>query len=339
MTLSRLDPLTLAPRDPRAFIGEWHGGFAISPDGRQGVSTLSSPGVPTTPGTGRVGIRAFDLATMEQTVEFRTGVAGMAVAWLTPRRIVTVVQGGGAFLLDPVTGSVTRTGSISTDCIDPPGKGSTGRLLVMALGSRLATVDKHGHVRTVGLPGMGPECFRPGFALDPAHGRAYVFDDGRRAATVNLSTMRASFTALPELDANAVAYTSGLLLGEGRVAAAHQSSRGVPKGVELIDLRARSRRMVDRGAGQAVLGDGLLLTYDGRPPVGPSGSKGLRAYSRAGALRFRVLTGDVVQHVQVRGRFAYALTHGGLRVVDLRTRKVVSRAAFDPDVQLTFLSR
>ena len=338
--LARLDPLTLAAREPSAQIHEWHDGYDISPDERFGVFTVSSNALPTTPGTGRVGIRVFDLETMELAAEFRTGVAGMAVAWLTPRRIVTAVQGGSVFLLDPTTGTVERTGNAgSGECIDPPGKGSTGRLLVMALGRRLSTVDKHGRVRSVALSGVGAKCARQGFALDPVRNRAYVFGAGRRAARVSLGSMRAGFVALPDLDADAVADTDGLLLGEDRVAAMHTDTRGRPKGVELIDFAARSRRMVDRAAGRAVLGDGLLLAYDGRSAGDAGGSKGLRAYSRSGALRFRVLTGEVVNHVQTRGRFAYALTAGGLRVVDLRTRELVRRAPYDAELELHFLAR
>ena len=336
-TLSRLDPLTLAPTEPSTIVPEWHGGYSVAPGGGQAAFTVATNGLPPTPGQGRVGIRVIDLATMEFVAEFRTGIAGSAAAWLAPRRIVAHVQGGRVWLLDPVSGDARRTGSIAGGCIDPTGKGSTGRLLVMRLGSRLATVDKHGRVRTVRLTGMEPGCFRRGFALDPVRNRAYAFDAGRRAATVNLSTMRASFTALPELDANAVAYTRGVLLGTDRVATGHQSTRGMPKGVELIDFAKRSRRMIDRAAGRAILGDGLLLAYDGRQPVTPGGSRGLRAYSRSGAPRFRVLGGEVVHRVEVLGRFAYAQTRAGLRVVDLRTREVVSRSELDPELEIDFV--
>jgi hypothetical protein len=336
-TLSRLDPVSLAPRDPQTVVPEWHNGYDIAPDGRQAVFTVSSNGLPSTPGTGRVGVRVVDLTTMQAAVEFRTGVAASALAWLSPRRIVAHVQGGRVFLLDPATGAARMTGTTATDCIDPPGKGSTARLLVMALGRKLSTVDKHGRVRSVSLPGMDDECFRPGFALDRGRNRAYVFDDGRRAAEVDLHRMRAGFTAMPDLDANGVAYTKGLLLGEDRVAAAHENRRGMPRGVEVIDFARHTRRLIDPAAGQAVLAGSLLLAFDGRFPVSPGGSTGLRAFGRDGRLRFRVLTSEVVHRVHVLGRYAYVLTRGGLRVVDLRTRKVVSRSPFDPDVEIDFL--
>jgi hypothetical protein len=337
--LSRLDPLTLAPLDPRANVGEWHSAYSLAPDGRQLVSSISSNGLPTTPGQGRVGLRTYDLTTFEVVREFRIGVAASAVGWLAPRRIVAKTQGGQIVLADPVTGEFRVTGrSAGPGCIDPPGKAVTRNRLVYLLGSTLNSVDRDGERRSRLMRGMSDDCGRLGFAMDRGRELAYVVGVGAEVAQVNVRTMRVTYHRVGSTRATAVAGTRAQGFGAFQIAAAHHNSRGMPKGVELIDLREDERRRIDPGAGGAVVAGERLLTYDGRAPVSPGGSKGIRGYDLSGRRRFTLLPGEVVHRLDVLGRFAYAQTRAGLRVIDLRRREVVSRTdGFDPDTFIHFV--
>jgi len=339
--LSRLDPVTLERRDPRVHISEWHGGYSFSPDGRRVALTVSRNPSNPIPRLGRVGIELVEHATGAVT-EVQTGVAAGAVAWLTPNRLVGIVQGGTVVLVDTDAGRVIRGDQrVRADCIDPPGKGATRRALVVLLGDRVHAIDRNGAMRSATLRGMDDRCGRLGFAVDEARERAYAVGLGSRVAEVNLRTMRVTYRALPRAAARGTSLqASALLLGDRRLAVAHAVfSRGNPKGVEVVDVRRGTRRVIDPGAGRVILAGSRLITWDGHYAGRRSAAQGIRVFDRAGRPLFGMLGGERVEDVQVLGRFAYALVGGGrLRVVDLATRSVVSRSAHGW-AEVAFLSR
>lgn len=334
--LSRLDPVTLAPAEPRTVVPEWHAGYGVAPDGSQAAFTVSTNGTSATPGSGRVGMRVIDLTTLETVVDFRLGGAASAIGWLAPRRIVAMTQsGGGVVVADPVTGQFRRTGrGAGPPCTDPHGKATTRRALVVLLGSTLNAIDRDGTRRSVRLRGMSDLCWRLGLAVDRVRELAFVSGVGPHVAHVNLRTMRVTYRRVGPTRATRVDRTRTALFGTW-IAAAHSGSRGLPRGVELIDRLGDSRRMLDARAGALAVAGERLLTYDGR--FTPGGTRGLRAYDLAGRRRYTLLRDEVVNRVEVLGGFAYAFTPAGLRVVDLRERRVVSRSAFDPRTEVHFV--
>jgi hypothetical protein len=112
---------------------------------------------------------------------------------------------------------------------------------------------------------------------------------------------------------------------------------GLPKGVEVVDPRSGTRRLVDRGAGAVRLAPGLVLTYDGRSAGSPGGSEGLRAFDRQGRPRFRMLAGEVVHDVQVLGYHAYARAGDTVHVIDLRAHAVVGRSRVPSEREMHFV--
>jgi hypothetical protein len=334
--LGRLDPLTLAPLGPQADINEWHMGYSVSPDGGRIATTISHPGLPGTPGSGRVGLRIYDLTTFDVVREFRTGGATQAVGWLTPRRVVAASR--QVFVADPVDGSLETTDTVAgPGCGDPHAKAVTRSRLVFLLGSTLNVVDREGDRRHVTLRDMSNDCGRLGLAVDQARELVYVVGVGGEVAVVRPQAMRTTYVRVGPSRATRVDSTSAHHFGAFQLAAAHRSSRGMPRGVELVNTFERARRMVDPRAGAAQVYRNLLLTYDGRDAVSAGGSRGIRMFNTAGRLRDRLLKREVVHDVDIHGRFAYARTRGGLRVIDLETRDVASRSAFDPDSELEFV--
>jgi hypothetical protein len=339
VALSRFDPVTLAPREPRTDIPEWHNGYSFSPDGERLALTVSMNPTHPTPGLGRVGVEIVDLITRAVT-EVQTGIAAGALAWLTPHRVVGLLQGGTIVVVDPDQGKVlSRHGAPGGECTDPPGQDATARLLVMLLENRVVTADKQGRVRSAALSGFPRDCSVSGMALDRVRNRAYVAGVGTRVAEVNLSTMHVSYRTVPHSLYHGDPYTAALPLGGGRLVVAHQTNRALPRGVELLDPAKGTRRVVDAQAGVVRLAGSLLLAVDGRGAIQPGASEGLRAYGHDGKLRFRLLGNEAVQDVQVLGRFAYARVEDGLRVIDLRARRVVSRSDYPSGLELHFLKR
>jgi hypothetical protein len=281
-------------------------------------------------------MQTFDLSNLALVREFRLGGAAPAIGWLGASRLVGVTQtGGSGFVADPGNGLFERKrGSAGPPCVDPPGKAVTERQLVFLMGATLNVMDQRARNRPVRLRGMASECGRLGLVVDRRREIAYIVGIGPEVAQVNLRTMRVSYRRVGGTRATRVDETHTELFGRRQLAAAHVDSRRKPRGVELIDLGDRRRRMVDSRAGGIAVAADRLLTYAG-DSNGPA--KGLRAYDESGRLRFRLSTDAVVHDVEVSGRHAYALTSAGLRVIDVRAGKVVSRSAFDPRVEVHFV--
>jgi hypothetical protein len=110
-----------------------------------------------------------------------------------------------------------------------------------------------------------------------------------------------------------------------RIAAADATLPGRARGVELIDPQRGTRRLLERRAGNVRMTAGTLLLSDGDIRERPG--FGLKGFTLNGRPRFHVLKNEAVWQVLTNGRFAYARTNRGLRVVDVRLGKVVARSA------------
>jgi hypothetical protein len=325
--LARLDPVTLQPREPQRFFGEYHRAARLSPDGTQLAVAVSEFA------KGQVGAEIVDTRTLEITGRVSTGVAAEALAWLEPRRVAALLQGHTAVLIDPARASVIRRVLIRSgrQCGEShPPSAATRHALVVLVGQRLAAMDARGRVRAASLAGAAAECAGAGFAVDRGERHAYVVASRGRAAAIDLRTMRVERHRLRGPRPRRGGRTDVQWVGGGILAAAHSTRGGDPRGVELVDTRSWSRRTLQRRAGGARPAAGRVLVFDGglRPRRGLG--MGVRAYDRSGRQRLHLLGRESIQNVQVAGRFAYAIGPKGLRVIDIRAGKVVSRSADAP---------
>jgi hypothetical protein len=344
---SSLDPVSLAPAQPAAEVPEWHDGWSFSP-GRSQIAFGISTGAPVNPGPGtsRVGIRIIDVASRQILGDVRLGGFASRLAWFEPRRLVAL-QGSRSLVVDPLTRTIVKSRSVSgSGCGGEPPWGRTPRALVTLPGKRLVAVDRDGRGRSValrGLPdacGTGSRARRSGLAVDSAGQRAFVLGTAATVPEVDLRTMRARYHRVPASRASAVKYSHGVWLGGRRLAVAHQNSRWVPRGVELLDLPAGRRRTLDEGAGGVAFAAGRILTFDGRMQAAAARetSTGMRAWSTSGRQRYRVLAGQRVFALQVAGSYAYARVPGGVRVVHVPSGTVVGGAAMPDRTHVTLLA-
>jgi hypothetical protein len=334
--IARLDPNTLAPRDPKLVLGEYHQTWSFSPRGDSLALGTSAGG----PANG-LGIHIVDVATLAELPGITVPIAVEALAWLRPRRIAGELQGNTVFLADPVTGKIVskRRVRAGSDCAIHPPAVATRRALVMLMGRLAVSVHADGRVRTASLRGLPDACAGAAIVLDRRHNRAFTVAGGSPVAEIDLRTMRVRRRRLsgPALNADD---TTATWLGHGLIAAAHtRGSSARPAGVELIDTTTGTRRVVARRAGGVRQAGSALLVFDGGFAGRAAGHGfGLRAYGLTGRPRWRLLGGQRIWNVQVAGRLAYAIGSRGLAVVDLRTHRVLRRTRRAPD-DVEFLSR
>jgi hypothetical protein len=326
---ARVDPLTLAPREPKWDLREYHDSYSFSPDGSQIAFGKGGPDL-------GVSVMIVDAARFELVGGVQTGIAVEALAWLAPRRLVGMHQGGAVFAADPATGAILRRTTVTgvgCDVTHPPAF-ATRRALVLLMGRVVVTVGKNGRMRRAVLRGLPDGCHGAGLALDRAGDRAFVVGADARVGVVNLRTMKVSRRVVRGPGRlRGAASTAAVWLGRGRLAVAHLTRRDRAAGVELIDLRRGVRRWLSARAGGVSVGGGRLLVFDGGfAGTGPRSGMGLRGFNRTGTReRFHVLRGQRVWTAQVAGHFAYALTDTMVAVVDLRTGRVVHRSPDPPD--------
>ena len=308
---------TLKPGVPWAELGEYHDAWSLSPDHRLAAFGISAPGE-----TGRIGIRVLDLGTFQVVRDIETGIAAEALGWIAPDRLVAFLQSGEVVVVDPRSErELSRDSLGAVSCpFGPP---------------HAVTPVGFGLCETFGL------CQSAGLAVDPARLVAYIVGADAPVAAVDLRTMqvrRHHVTGAPALTRSGCracgAERSAVWLGGGRFAVAgsrlrpgraHRAGR-TPVGVAVVDTRDWTGRMIAARAGAARLAGDRLLVYDGRhPSERPRTGAGLRVYDRAGRLRYAVLGGERVGDVQVAGARVYARTSRGLRVVDLRSGRVIAR--------------
>ena len=341
-----VDRRTLKPGVPWAELGEYHDAWSMSPDRRLMAFGISAPG-----GNGRIGIRVLDLGTFQVVRDITTGIAAEALGWIAPDRLAAFLQSGEVVVVDPRSGeelSREALGAISCPFAPPHAVTPLGFVMVVAVGgaARVVLVDAAGRVQILRLDDifLGEAfglCQSAGLAVDAARLVAYVVGVDAPVAEVDLRTMkvrRHRVTGAPALTRSGCHecgdQRSAVWLGGGRLAVAGSTHRlrrdkrvrKTPVGVAVVDTRDWTARTIARRAGAARLAGDRLLVYDGRHPAErPRAGAGLRAYDRSGRARFTVLGGERVGDVQVAGARAYARTNRGLRVLAMRTGRVIAR--------------
>jgi hypothetical protein len=352
--LARLDPLSLRPVSSVVRLGEYHEAWSLSPDGSRvalGISAGESLISPSRRLRGRIGIVIVDLNAMKVVQEVETGIAASGLGWLAPRLLVASLLRGGAVLVDPVTGKILRRWPGLSD----PGRWArTGDSLVMLFpgpsstptdgtaATRLALVDARGHMRSVVLEriqlaagfanGVG-YADEAALAVDAGGRRTYVFVAGAPAAEINLATMQVSYHRV-ELETGAQPKKTVLarvrralwlgghqvaVFGRNFVAEDRAGITSIAAGAALVDTASWNSCVVDANAGGATFAAGRLLAYasGARPAIG------LRAYTARGVKIFHLFNSEQVLDVHVAGGRAYVQTASALRVVDLKSRRVL----------------
>jgi hypothetical protein len=194
----------------------------------------------------------------------------------------------------------------------------------------------------------------PGLAVDPARRRAYVVAAGAPMAEVDLTTLRVGYHRLatptsplrplanwllPPAQAKGATdgpARSALWLGEGLLAVAghdaeasntRQGTREVlrPSGLELIDTRTWTARMLDPHTSNILLAGGRLFatTYRYDSDDGEPKGHGLTIYGPGDRRPVHLMGSDLVWDIQVHGDLAYASHGSGYSVVDLRANRVL----------------
>jgi hypothetical protein len=356
-TLARLDPLTLTPREPRLELGEFHETWSFSPDRSRVALGMGSPSVPTC----GAGICIVDLASMRIVEDIDGSVAAEAVGWVSPRRVVAILQSGEVLVGDPETGETLPGHDLSAQVLAPTSAATPNGFAVVLGGnpSRLAEFDRRARMRVADLERIRLRDRKPfpteaaGLAVDRAGRRALVFAAGAPAAEVNLETMEVRYEPVsmraPGRGAAGEAgasIRSADWLGSGLVAVSgsdwvrdrtttFDNSRPTPAGVKVIDTETWTAQMVNRRATGAARAAGRLLAWSS--PGVPRGSGiGLRIYTRSGRRLLAHRFGDETLTVQVVGGYAYVLGAADrrdrrgrglrLRVVRVRSGRVVHRS-------------
>jgi hypothetical protein len=300
---------------------------------------------------GRVGVRVIDLGSLQTVNDLELGIAAEAVGWLAPRRLVAFLQSGEVVVVDPL-GDAERAraalGAVSCPFGTPNAVTPLGFVMLAAVAgtSHLVVADAHGRVRTRELPRIEAGesfgfCAGSSLAVDPARLVAYVVGVHAPVAAIDLRTMRARNHRLTSRSRLLTvggcracgADLDAVWLGNGRLAVAGyhllpsgpRRRRVRPAGAVVIDTRTWSARPIARRSGRVVRAGSRLLVFDGRHPSGRGRGGGLAVHDRAGRLRYTVLRGERVGDVQHAGSLAYARSTRGLRIVDLRTGRVIER--------------
>jgi hypothetical protein len=324
------DSLSLRPTSPPVFRGEYHNAWSASPDGTRVALGISASG-----GEGRVGVRIVDLARGTVELDVETGIAAVAVAWLTDRTLVAALQRGGIVVIDPVTGGVVGRWA-GWAALDAASARTRRRFVLLEPGGRtrrLAAVDRTGRLRSVSLRlpvrSRHSRLARPALVADPVREHAYVLAGDRGVLDVDLQRMRATRRRLrPALELGAprgrFPVRGGLWLGGGRLAVSgHDGVPGRgrrihPAGLSVVDTRTWNVGVIDSAATGAALAPGRLLAY---------GERGLRGYTRAGRRVFEVLRRERVWSVGAAGRLAYAVTPRATYVIDTRSGRIRRKLA------------
>lgn len=338
-----LDPETLAATDgPSVTLGRQGGAWAFSPFRDKLVYAE------------RDRLRLFDLFTFSPEGEVR--VAGVGpVAWLSGT-IVSVSRAG----VDTV--EVVKVDQLTQDVLSRRrfagvvlGARTLPNALVVLLGreNKIATlrvlVAQYGRTRIVRLIGVRGGTVmrkrsqpvvtlrRPALAVDEARGVVYVADPGGMIVELPLKTLKATTRKVGGRFAKvvygstrtAVALDSGLLAVTGSELEANRTRAA---GLELVDTRTWSSRVVELGATSAwAAGDSLLVsgtTWDSATKK--TSSIGLVLLDRSGNVRLRLFQGLPAGVATIVGQRAYVAVLGAPTAVaiDIATGQVVGHAAW-----------
>lgn len=340
-----LDPNTLRVADgPSVVLGPPFGyTWAFSPDRSQLVYADSSR------------LRFFDLFRfrLEKDLYF---VGGGDVAWLdaqtvvmlhkAARNVVKVVKVDAAThtvrsrqrLVGTVVAARTLPGAVVA-LLGRTGKIAPARLLVVEAGRArvvpLAGVQAgilwRGTYQPVGTMRY------PALALDEATRTAYIADPSGIVVEVPLATLRPVTHALRGSFAKSVQgpQRRAVVVGDGVLAITGEElspERMQPAGLELVDTRTWSSRLVEPGARAAWVSSAGLLVVGGNwdTKAQKRTAMGLAVLDRAGEARFRLFgTASAWVH-SVVGTRAFVGVEGETQyvVVDLTTGQVVDRRAW-----------
>jgi hypothetical protein len=347
-SIARLDPETLQPRGRRVRVGPSEG-FIYDRNGW--LAYLEGPK-----------LRLIDLESMRafKSIWLWAGEP-QAVAWLRWDRIVVVTGSSVAEVrtVDWGNDKVVRTARVKGRVVGRA-RGDDELVLLLApetdIGqARVLVVDGSGHARVIPLPGITAGghwentdpptgTFRqPGLALDATRNVAYVAGEAGvaevpLAGTATYHALRGAFSKY-----TAGTWRSAAVVGDGTLAVAGSSSadgrRMAPTGLELVDTRAWTTRIVDPGISSVVgwqglaLGWGMVWADDGAEPAGATG---LVVFDRTGTQRFRALAGRILWLSGMTSSRAYVHTYdGSVASVDLETGRVVEHPGMQPLYLLT----
>jgi len=317
-----LERRALRPGRPRLRLGEHHGNWSFSPD----RSRLALGMGGASPSCGR-GICIVDVETMRIAGYVPASVAVETVAWLRPRRIVGVLQGGVVIVVDPVAETVVQSRDLPYNNVYAPPVARTSEGLVVLIDAnppRLIRVDADGEVGSLALTRIGRDA---GLAAAGRGERVFVVSAGAPVAEVDVRTMDVRYhrvASRPEAGS-----TEALWLGRGLLGAV--SGRG---GVQAIDTGTWSARTISRRATRARLAAGrLLLWSEGR--LRRRGGVGLRVHTRDGRRLVRHLFGEQELDVEVAGPRAFVFWPGArpsraAQVVRVSTGELVGSVAPPP---------
>lgn len=353
--VTRLDPVSLSPRGPRAELGEFHGAWSFSPDGSQIAFGISDSGR-----RGRIAVRVIDRDELTVAVQVEAGAAAQALGWVAERRVAALTIpystydgfpgragtrrrtfSGELVLADTSTGSLLTRRPFSVPQACRPASAVTAAGFVVLVSGlkgtppRLALLDARGRYRTATLARF-PTKVRDGacgdLAIDPAGERAYVVAAGAPVAEVDLRTLAVRYhnvTIAPpssrceRTTTRCVPHRRTLWLGARRLAVFGEDAIGrrarvrASAGVRLVDLSAGTTRTLDVRAGDARLAGATLLTFG-------SGSA-LHGFGLDGSRRFRRFTDQRVSDVQIAGGHAYARLTTSVHVIDPATGETTAQ--------------
>ena len=334
--VSALDPASLRPVGPRVELGEYHDGWSFSPDGRL-IAFGKSPAGRNT----RDGIRIVDTAQVALVGTVLTPAYVGPLAWLAPRAARRPrrrpapgrrrpAPSRGSSAPPPPEGGLARAGSPAR----PPAAGaSSSRPAPSSPSTRAAALGASRRRRS------SSRCSRAALVVDARREVAWVLTGRRGVVRVNLRAMRAAALTVRGEFCGRTGVEAVALDGR-RIAASHATPHGAGRGVELVDLRQRRRRIVEPRAGAVAVGRATVLAYDGGVQRQPHPARiGVRGYRGDGRRRFTVLRGRHVWNLQVAGARAYAFAAGGVSTIDLRSGRVVRTAPAIADADVEILHR
>ncbi len=344
LLLVRVDPRTLRLLPGRRLsVGPHLHSWALSPNGSR---------IAYSPHPGRA-VYFADARTLRPLGQMVFSKGG-GVAWLTPRRLVWI-ESGGYVIADPVTRRYLTTRRVDGRLFGGVRAGDRLVLLVAPSGvvgpSRLLVVDTTGSARSVNLDriqsGYGRCGSRqPGITIDSAGQQVFVAGTDGVLAMVELDTLAVSYHSLGGTepaggDACEYRWRTARWLGDGLIALSgrdrhdfttatgRSQMRLEPAGLQLVDVRSWSARMLDERADAFRFVDRQLIAtgsrWDTSVSERPEGM-GVAAYTLDGAKRFHLFEGQSSSVAEAYdGRAYVALERGPLAIVDLERGVVVGQ--------------
>jgi hypothetical protein len=337
LSLASLDGRALAPRGRLLALGRASG--EVSTDRIGDRLAVASAGV---------GIVVVDTRRSKVLWRLPRGRLVRAVSWLTPTRLL-VAEHGGVLLLDTARerivarsdydGVVLASAEWKTGLVllTFPNEGSIGaaRLFVFGPGVSVRGIEVSRIAAGWASAPTSEYDFntaRPGLAVDPNAGRAYVAG-GQHIATVDLRSLTMSYSGPERTEQK---WSTGprriaAWLGNGVLAVSGADEKwtesgGVSTPFGLRYVGPAGVRLVDEHATDVRVAGDLALAFGSRYAAGRPVGMGLAAYDRAGNLRWRLFGDTPITDVRVANGLAYVWVARRLHVVDPATGAVVGGA-------------